>query len=45
MRRTGQPDPFVTAAKELGASVKETARKNKLDAVAPPLFLNALGLT
>jgi hypothetical protein len=33
MRRTGEPDAFVTAAKELGASIKETAKRNYLDAV------------
>src|SRR6185437_3486963 len=33
IRHTGQANPFVKAAGELGAAVKEMARKNYLDAV------------
>lgn len=42
MRRTGQPDPFVTAAKQLTERLKETARKDKLDAVRNALKRDAI---
>jgi hypothetical protein len=42
MRRTGDPDPFVTAAKQLAERLKETARKDKLDALRNSLKREAI---
>lgn len=33
MRATGQPDPFVTAARDLADKLKDAARKDKMDAL------------